>query len=69
MIVGSRQRLQQVSDDSLVKIGDHVIQKVPIKKTLDIIIEEELKWQKHVDAQCKKISKNEQKSSLHKTYY
>ena len=31
MIVGSRQRLQQVTDNLLIKIGDHVMKGEPIK--------------------------------------
>ena len=56
MLVGSRQRLQQSLNNSEIVIGNHIIQQVSNKKVLGVIIDEQLKWKEHNDAQCKKIS-------------
>ena len=57
MLVGSRQRLQQSLNNSEIVIGNHIRQ-VSSKKVLGVIIDEQLKWKKHNDAQCKKISQS-----------
>jgi uncharacterized protein YdiU (UPF0061 family) len=58
MLVGSRQRLQQSSNNPQIVIGNHIIQQVSSKKVLGVIIDEQLKWKEHNDAQCKKISQS-----------
>ena len=58
MLVGSRQRLQQSLNNSEIVIGNHIIQQVSSKKVLGVIIDEQLKWKEHNDAQCKKISQS-----------
>ena len=58
MLVGSRQRLQQSLNNSEIVIGNHIIQQVSNKKVLGVIIDEQLKWKEHNDAQCKKISQS-----------
>ena len=60
MIIGSRHRLtkfENISEVSLA-IGDNDIKRVTSKKSLGFIIDDQLKWGMHIDAQCKKISKN-----------
>ena len=57
MLIGSRQRLNQFSGNPNIILGNHTIQQVPNKKVLGVIIDENLKWNEHNDAQCKKISK------------
>jgi hypothetical protein len=52
MLVGSRQRLQQSSSNPQIVIGNHIIQQVSSKKVLGVIIDEQLKWEEHNDAQC-----------------
>ena len=58
MLVGCRQRLQQSLNNSEIVIGNHIIQQVSSKKVLGVIIDEQLKWKEHNDAQCKKISQS-----------
>lgn len=60
MIVGSRQRLKKMSNNTHIQIviGDQTIEQVHKKKVLGVIIDDQLRWQEHNDAQCKKISKN-----------
>ncbi|CAB3989422.1 Hypothetical predicted protein [Paramuricea clavata] len=58
MLVGSRQRLQQSSSNPQIVIVNHIIQQVSSKKVLGVIIDEQLKWKEHNDAQCKKISQS-----------
>ena len=55
MLVGSRQRLQQYLSNPEIVIGSHFIQHLSSKKVLGVIIDEQLKWKGHNDAQCKKI--------------
>ena len=58
MLIGSRQRLNQCTGNPHIVIGNHSIQHVPDKKILGVIIDEQLRWTEHNDAQCKKISKS-----------
>ena len=58
MLVGYRQRLRQSLNNSEIVIGNHIIQQVSSKKVLGVIIDEQLKWKEHNDAQCKKISQS-----------
>ena len=59
MIIGSRQRLDVFSNNYLdVIIGEHSIERVQNKKVLGIIIDDQLKWDRHNDEQCKTISKS-----------
>ena len=60
MIIGSGHRLtkfENISEVSLA-IGGYDIKRVSSKKSLGFIIDDQLKWGMHIDAQCKKISKN-----------
>ena len=59
MIIGSRQRLQAFLDnDPVLTIGEQTIKRVSNKKVLGVIIDEQLKWDKHNEGQCKTISRN-----------
>ena len=53
MLVGSK----SLNNPEIV-IGNHIIQQVFSKKVLGVIIDEQLKWKEHNDAQCKKISQS-----------
>ena len=59
MIIGSRYRLNKLEDfpEISLAIGDNDIKRVTSKKSLGFIIDDQLKWGMHIDAQCKKISK------------
>ena len=46
--------IQQSSSYPQIIIGNHIIQQVSRKKVLGVIIDEQLKWKEHNDAQCKK---------------
>ena len=43
MIVGSRQRLNQINSDPGILIGDHMIKRVSNKKFLGVVLDEQLK--------------------------
>ena len=58
MLIGSRQRLNQCTGNPHIVIGNHSIQHVPDKKILGVIIDEQLRWTEHNDAQCKNNSKS-----------
>ena len=59
MILGSRQRLEMFPHNNPdVTTGDQKTKQITNKKVLGIIVDDQLKRDKHIDEQCKKISKN-----------
>ena len=58
MIIGSRFRLASVINNPKIVIGGQNIKQVKHKKTLGVILDDQLKWDKHNEYQCKKISSN-----------
>ena len=44
IIIGSRQRVPSFEQGPLIKLGDKVIKRVPHKKTLGVVLGEQLKW-------------------------
>ena len=56
--IGSRQRVPSFEHGPLIKLGGKVIKRVPHEKTLGVILDEQLKWDKHNEEQSKTISKN-----------
>ena len=60
MVIGSRHHLTKFEDipEISLAIRDNNIKRVTNKKSLGFIIDDQLKWGIHIDAQCKKISKN-----------
>ena len=57
MIIGSRQRLTQISTDPKISIGSQNISRVKETKTLGVLVDENITWKNHIEATCKKISK------------
>ena len=57
MIIGSQNRLKNILSDPEILIGDQKIKRVSQKEFLGVIVDENLNWHKHIDTQCKKISK------------
>jgi hypothetical protein len=55
MIIGSRQRVPSFEQGPIIKLGNQVIKRVPNKKTLGVILNEHLTWNKHIDEQNKNI--------------
>ena len=58
MIIGSRNRLNQIHSNPEIVIGEQTIERVARKEFLGVIVDEKLNWQEQVDTQCKRISKN-----------
>jgi hypothetical protein len=58
MLIASKRKLKQYSGNPNITIGSHNIKQVINKKVLGIILDEELKWREHTDAQRKNISKS-----------
>ena len=56
MLIGSGKRLEQIRNDPIIKIRDHIIKRVYKKKVLGLGIDDKLQWTKHVEKQTKKIS-------------
>ena len=57
MIVGSRQRLGKIDDEAEIKLGDNKIKKVSETKTLGVIVDDQLKWNSHINTVATKVSK------------
>jgi hypothetical protein len=58
MPIASKRKLKQFSYDPCILIGNHNIKQVTNKKVLGITLDDELRWHKHNDLQCKKLSKS-----------
>ena len=56
MIIGSRQRLTSIENSPVLTLGESNIKRVFEKKSLGMILDEQLKWDKNNDVQCKIIS-------------
>ena len=58
-IVASRQRVELLSIGNLVvTIAEQKIKRVLMEKVLGVIIDDQLKWDKHNNVQCKTISRS-----------
>ena len=57
MIIGSRQRLTQISTDPKISIGSQNISRVKETKTLGVLVDENITWKNHIEATCKTNSK------------
>ena len=57
MLIGSQQRLSQITSDPQILVGSQNINRVTRTKTLGVLIYEKIIWNNHIDATCKKISK------------
>ena len=57
ILVGSRQRLNQISKDLQININNQAVKQVLDKKVLGVIIDEQLNWNANNDTLCKTISK------------
>ena len=58
MVIGSRQRLNQILTNPDIVMGDNKINKVLNKTFLGVILDEQRNWHDHINKQCTKISKN-----------
>ena len=57
LIIGTRQRLNNLSQDINVSIDGKVLKEVETKKTLGVLVDEHLWWDKQIDNISKKASK------------
>ncbi len=58
MVIGTNQRLRRFSQDTTVSIDGKIIKQVYSKKTLGVIIDENLCWDKQMENVSKKVSKD-----------
>ena len=58
MIAGSRQRINNIENDPDIRLGNDNIKRVKETKTLGIIIEDQLKWNTHIDNVVAKVRIN-----------
>ena len=56
MPIASKIKLNLIPEGLQVLINDTLIEQVKQKEVLGIIIDEELKWKEHINAQCMKLS-------------
>ena len=57
MIIGSKPRLDTISETPKILYGDDQLKRIKQKKTLGLIIDDQLKWNEWNNEQCKTISK------------
>ena len=57
MLIGSRQRLNDIQIEPKIKLGNTEVNKVIETKTLGIVVDDQLLWKNHVDATIAKVSK------------
>ena len=57
MIAGSRQRISKIENDPVIRLGNNKIKRVKETKTLGVIIDDQLKWNTHVDNVVAKVSR------------
>ncbi len=58
MIIGSQQRLGNLSYELKIIINGHQIERVYEKEVLGIVIDDKLNWNRQNDEKCNKLSKN-----------
>ena len=56
MIIGSKPRLDAISETPKILYGDYQRKRIKLKKTLGLIIDDQLKWNEWNNEQCKTIS-------------
>ena len=56
MIIGSKPRLDKISQTPEILYGDYQLKRVKQKKILGVTIDDQLKWNEHNNNQCKSIS-------------
>ena len=57
MVIGSRQRLSKISNELEIHVGETTIKRVSYAKTLGIVIDDHLTWERQIDNIQTKISK------------
>ena len=58
MLIASKRKLTQFTENPNIYIGNHNIKQVSKNKVLGILLDEELKWKEYNNAQCKILSKS-----------
>ena len=56
MLIASKRKITGIPNGVQIFINDLEIEQVKQKEVLGVIIDDELKWKKHISAQCKKLS-------------
>ena len=56
MLIASKRKLNQIPNNLQILVNNSLIQQVKQKEVLGVIIDQELNWKEHIDAQCKKLS-------------
>ena len=57
MIIGSRRRINNITDDPTTGVGDDSVNRVKQSKTLGIVTDDKLLWRDHIDHMITKVSK------------
>ena len=57
MLIGSRQRLNDIQIEPKIKLGDTEVNKVSETKTLGIVVDDQLLWKNQLDTTIAKVSK------------
>ena len=57
MLIGFRQRLNDMQNDHSIRLRNDEIKRVNATKTLGIIVDDQLLWKSHINSSVSKISK------------
>ena len=57
ILIGSRQRLNDIQIEPKIKLGDTEVNRVSETKTLGIVVDDQLLWKNFVDTTITKVSK------------
>ena len=57
MIIGSRQKIDNIQEEPIISIGNEPIKKISKCKTLGVIIDDKLLWKDHISEINTKVSK------------
>ncbi len=58
MLIGSKHRIDAISESPKILYGEYQLKRVKEKNVLGLIIDDQLKWNKHNVEHCKTISKS-----------
>ena len=67
MLIGSRQRLNDIQMNPKITLGDTNVNRAIETKTLGIVVDDQLLWKNHVDATIAKASKRNRYVETNKT--
>ena len=56
LLIGSKQKISKLTNDPVIQIANRLVNRVTNKKSLGVVIDQDLLWDNHLDETCKKVS-------------